>query len=64
MKNTPNEHGQFLFNGIDRIDSLKGYILENVVTCCYQCNYAKSDLDIEEFKNLVIMIYKNLKLGV
>mgnify|MGYP003344123941 CR=1 FL=1 len=30
------------FNGIDRIDSNNGYILENCVACCSLCNYLKN----------------------
>ena len=36
-------------NGIDRIDSSKGYELENIVTCCGQCNMMKMDYSLEEF---------------
>jgi hypothetical protein len=49
---TINPHGasQILYNGIDRIDNSKGYIVENLVSCCKNCNYAKFDLSYEEFK--------------
>ena len=30
-----------LFNGIDRVDSSKGYVEDNVVSCCKYCNTAK-----------------------
>lgn len=36
-------------NGIDRIDSNKGYSIPNCVTCCKICNTAKSNLTLEEF---------------
>lgn len=38
-------------NGIDRVDSLTGYILSNCVPCCYICNRAKSDMSHQEFMN-------------
>lgn len=47
-------------NGIDRVDSKKGYSLENCVPCCEKCNYAKHDLSIDDFKNWIIKIYTNL----
>lgn len=47
-------------NGIDQILPSKGYTKDNVVTCCKYCNRAKSDLSIEEFKNLIILLYNNL----
>jgi 5-methylcytosine-specific restriction endonuclease McrA len=37
------------YNGIDRVDSSKGYILGNVVTCCEHCNKAKLDRTSSEF---------------
>lgn len=30
--------------GLDRIDNSIGHIKSNVVTCCYECNTARSDL--------------------
>lgn len=36
-------------NGIDRIDSTKGYFVDNCVTCCSVCNFAKRDLTIDDF---------------
>jgi hypothetical protein len=37
------------FNGIDRIDSNKDYILENCVSCCSLCNYLKNKFSIDIF---------------
>lgn len=34
---------------LDRIDSNKGYILQNVVPCCKRCNVAKNDMTITEY---------------
>jgi hypothetical protein len=36
-------------NGIDRIDNNKGYLKENVVTCCETCNIAKGSQHPQEF---------------
>jgi hypothetical protein len=36
-------------NGIDRVDSAKGYFFDNCVPCCAICNRMKLDLDKEEF---------------
>ena len=46
-----------LFNGIDRVDSGKGYTINNVVTCCKHCNRAKNSLSQDDFKNLIKRIY-------
>lgn len=50
-------------NGIDRVDSAKGYVSGNIVTCCANCNYAKHELSTEEFKSLVCKIYYHFCIG-
>lgn len=42
-------NGAYIYNGIDRLDSKKGYTKDNCVTCCRMCNYAKSNMDYEDF---------------
>lgn len=49
-------------NGIDRVDSSKGYTLDNCVPCCSKCNYAKHDLSFDDFKNWIKNVYKHLNL--
>jgi hypothetical protein len=46
----PNFTGiRWMTSGLDRIDSDKGYTLDNVVPCCRNCNRAKSDLTLGTF---------------
>lgn len=47
----------YRYSGLDRIDSSKGYSLENVVPCCRTCNLAKSDMSQKEFFEWVKRIY-------
>jgi len=49
-------------NGVDRIDSLIGYTIDNCIPCCTSCNYAKHKLTQEEFFEKIRKIYKNLNL--
>ena len=49
------------WNGIDRVDSSKGYTITNVVTCCKICNVAKSDLTLEEFVAWATRLGTNIK---
>ena len=37
-------------NGIDRIDSTKGYEDNNCVPACKHCNYVKGNLSMKDFK--------------
>lgn len=41
------------FNGIDRMDSIKGYEIENCVSCCTECNMMKGAVDNITFVNRV-----------
>jgi hypothetical protein len=43
-------NGQYLYSGIDRVDSNLGYTLENSCPCCTTCNYAKREKSLPEFK--------------
>lgn len=45
------------YNGIDRVDSTKGYHDDNVVTCCKVCNRAKSNLSLADFKDWISRVY-------
>ena len=47
-------------NGIDRVDTTKGYNIENCVPCCSICNYAKHDLNLNEFKSWVKTAYNHM----
>ena len=49
----------FIYNGIDRVDSARGYVLDNVVPCCRICNFAKQDKTQGEFKDWLIRAYNH-----
>ncbi len=53
------------FNGIDRIDSKKGYILENCVSCCQMCNYMKGSIGYSIFISRIehILTYQQRIVG-
>lgn len=42
--------GNFIFNGIDRVDNQVGYLLTNAVPCCKACNYLKGRATISIMK--------------
>lgn len=45
-------------HGVDRIDSSKGYMLGNIVTCCKRCNAAKSDMPLSEWIERTTKLYE------
>jgi hypothetical protein len=55
-------HATFRWNGIDRIDSAKGYVEGNVVPCCKPCNELKSDKPRDEFLRLIEAIYTQQRI--
>lgn len=52
-----SNNDKVLFTGIDRVDSSRGYLPENVVPCCKSCNFAKNTMGYEEFRVWVGRIY-------
>ena len=53
-------NGDYIYNGIDRIDNNKGYTIDNIVPCCKICNYAKRKLTLQEFQDWVEKIYNRI----
>ena len=49
----------YIYNGLDRVDNERGYIIDNVVPCCRTCNLAKFTKTTEEFKTWVRNIYEH-----
>jgi hypothetical protein len=43
-------------NGIDCIDSSRGYIINNCVSCCGDCNFAKGTMTKDDFINKCVTI--------
>jgi len=60
---SPHTHrsynGQFLSNGIDRIDSEKGYTLKNCLPCCPICNMMKNNMGYNLFLEHIKRIYNH-----
>lgn len=55
---TQQRNGEYVYNGIDRIDSSKGYETDNMVTCCKICNYAKRDISYDKFIDWINKLVK------
>ena len=49
IKKPASGNGNFIYNGIDRINNKLGYITGNVVSCCQTCNRAKGQMTQKEF---------------
>ena len=53
-----SETKDYIFNGVDRVDSKLGYIEGNVVPCCHTCNMMKRTQTYSEFMERIRKIYK------
>lgn len=53
IKSNISENGKYIYNGIDRLDNLLGYTINNVVPCCYKCNVLKKDFSVESMKKVL-----------
>lgn len=53
-------NGNFMYNGIDRVDNSAGYITGNVVPCCGTCNFAKLGMSLAEFMDWVDRVHGHL----
>ena len=55
-------YGEFIYNGVDRIDNSKGYTIDNCVSCCRRCNALKSNMSIQEFKEIIQNLYNRINI--
>ena len=45
------------YNGIDRVENNIGYVADNLVSCCSDCNLSKRSRNIEEFLDWVCKVH-------
>lgn len=50
--------GELIYNGLDRVDSSRGYEIDNVKACCFKCNIMKMKTPLKDFKRQVSKIFK------
>lgn len=53
--------GNFIYNGLDRIDSEYGHDIDNIVPCCFACNVAKLDMTFEQFLDHIERMYHHTR---
>ena len=56
-QNPNTNYGDYIYSGIDRVDSSKGYEIGNVVPSCGHCNKAKNDMPYKEFLDWIKRVY-------
>lgn len=56
-----SNNGDYLYNGLDRIDSKRGYVVDNIVPCNKKINKMKMVLNTDEFIELCCMVANYIK---
>jgi hypothetical protein len=54
----------FVYNGLDRIDSTKTHSPDNLVPCCWFCNNRKGSSDYQEFIDWIRRANEHLSMGI
>lgn len=50
------DNGNFVYNGLDRLDSSRPHDIDNVVPCCWECNMAKNNRTVEQFARWILRV--------
>lgn len=58
MRGSKINQGNYVYNGVDRLDNHKGYIQGNVVPCCGACNIMKGVSSLSKFLSKIENVYK------
>lgn len=53
-------NGDYIYNGIDRMDNNVGYTTNNCIPCCEECNRLKGSMDYQYFIDKIKKISTNL----
>ena len=51
-------------NGVDRLDSNRGYTIDNIKSCCAECNCMKIDYGFEEMLDKFVLIHNAHKNNI
>lgn len=57
-KAKPTPWGDYIYNGIDRMNNDDGYTLKNSLPSCYTCNRAKCEMTYEKMMECINRIKK------
>lgn len=50
--------GAYIYNGLDRVENMRGYSPDNVVPCCATCNQAKHVMTESDFLRWISRVYE------
>ncbi len=64
FKNKSCKNGSFFYNGIDRLNNKIGYIIDNCVPCCKQCNQMKGIISHDQYKEKINTIFNRINFPI
>jgi len=56
-------NGDCIYNGLDRVDNDRGYLIDNIVPCCGTCNKMKNNMTQKEFLDHIQRIFNTMFIG-
>jgi hypothetical protein len=57
IKGQGKTSGDYVYNGLDRVNNDIGYNIDNIVSCCFDCNSGKRTLSQQDFFAHIKRIY-------
>ena len=58
MTSSLKAHKEYKYNGVDRVDNIKGYTKQNSVSCCKICNTSKACLTLKDWSNWIEQVHQ------
>ncbi len=55
-----SDWGDYKYNGIDRTNNSIGYVENNCVSCCKDCNYAKKQMPLNYFIDYITRLHSHI----
>ncbi len=59
IRQHPTFAGEIVYNGVDRVDNKKGYVVDNCVPCCKICNLGKHSMSYDKWINYLDQVVKH-----
>ena len=56
--------GDYVYNGIDRVDNSKGYTDSNSKACCWTCNSIKKNRSLAELLEWIEKVHDNIRVEI
>ena len=59
IQKSKSDNGDYIYNGIDRVDNSIGYTEDNIIACCGVCNHGKKAMSHQDFLLWIERVYNH-----